>query len=105
VPPASPEADIGLIVLEQGGFRPMSGSNTMCTITALLETQTLPATEPVTHVVLDTAVGLVNVRADVDEGKVKRVYIRNVPAFVVYQDHEIDVPNLGRIKVDVAFGG
>jgi proline racemase len=105
VPPASPEADIGLIVLEQGGFRPMSGSNTMCTITALLETQTLPATEPVTHVVLDTAVGLVNVRADVEEGKVKRVYVRNVPAFVVYQDREIDVPNLGRIKVDVAFGG
>lgn len=105
VPPANPQADIGLIVLEQGGFRPMSGSNTICTVTALLETQTLPVTEPVTNVVLDTAVGLVNVRADIENGRVKRVHVQNVPAFVVYQDAEIDVPTLGRVKLDVAFGG
>ena len=104
VPPASPEADIGLIVLEQGSSAPCRAA-TPCARTALLETQTLPATEPVSHVVMDTAVGLVNVRADVSDGKVTRVYIRNVPSFVVYQDREIDVPNLGRIKVDVAFGG
>ncbi len=105
VPPASPGADIGLIVLEQGGFRPMSGSNTICTVTALLETQTLPATEPVTNVVLDTAVGLVNVRADVEAGKVTRVYVDNVPSFVAHRDAQIDVPTIGRIRVDVAFGG
>lgn len=105
LPPASPEADIGLIVLEQGGFRPMSGSNTICTVTALLETQTLPATEPVTNLVLDTAVGLVNIRADVEAGKVTRVYVQNVPSFVAHRDAQIDVPTIGRITVDIAFGG
>lgn len=104
-PPATPGADIGLIVLEQSGFRPMSGSNTICTITALLETGTLPVTEPVTEVVLDTAVGVVKVHADVENGRVKRVYIRNVPAFVAYLDAVIDVPTLGKVTVDVAFGG
>lgn len=105
MPPATPGADVGLIVLEQDGFTPMSGSNTMCAVTALLETGALPMEEPVTRVVLDTAVGLVHVEAQVSGGKVERVLIHNVPAFVVWRDEPLDVPGVGRVKVDIAFGG
>jgi proline racemase len=104
-PPCDPRADIGLIVLEQAGFRPMSGSNTMCTVTALLETGLLPVTEPRTRVMIDTAVGLVAVEATVHDGSVTDVAIHNVPAFVHVLDHPLEVPELGTVPVDVAFGG
>jgi proline racemase len=105
VPPSNPAADAGLIVMEQSGFNPMSGSNTMCVVTALLETGALPAREPVTTVVLETAVGLVEAEATVTGTKVERVKVRNVPAFVVRHKQPLEVPELGRINVDVAFGG
>ena len=69
LPPLDPSADVGIIVLEQGGFRPMSGSNTMCALTALLETGSLPATEPETIVRIDTAVGPVEATARVEAGR------------------------------------
>src|SRR5215475_12494363 len=82
LPPLDPAADVAIIVLEQGGFRPMSGSNTMCAVTALLETGMLPVTGRHQAVTIDTAVGLVEVRATVEDGKVVEVAITNVPAFV-----------------------
>jgi len=103
--PCDPRADVGLIVLEQGGFKPMSGSNAMCAVTALIETGAFPATEPLTTIVLDTAVGLVHVTASVRAGKVTQVSVRNVPAFVEVLDFPLDVPHLGVINVDVVFGG
>lgn len=104
-PPCDPRADAGIIVLEQPGFRPMSGSNTMCAVTALLETGALPITGTTQHVVLDTAVGLVEATASIAEGKVIEVSIRNVPAFVEVLDYQLDVPHLGTLPVDVVFGG
>jgi proline racemase len=71
LPPLDPRADVGIVILEQGGFRPMSGSNTMCAITALLETGSLPATEPETVVRIDTAVGPVEATARVEAGRVR----------------------------------
>ncbi len=105
LPPTTAAADAGLIVMEQSGFNPMSGSNTMCVVTALLETGALPATEPVTRLVLETAVGLIEVEAEVRSTKVERVTLRNVPAFVVHEKRVLKVPELGRVTVDVAFGG
>lgn len=103
--PCDPRADVGIIVLEQGGFRPMSGSNTICVVTALLETGALPVAGATTTVTLDTAVGLVEARATVADGKVRDVAIRNVPAFVEVLDHPLHVPHVGDINVDVVFGG
>lgn len=105
VPPADPAADVGLIVMEQGGFRPMSGSNLICVVTALLETGSLPAVEPVTELTVDTAVGLVRVAAEVSAGKVTRVTFRNVPSFAVALDHVLDLPEYGAVPVDIVFGG
>src|SRR5262245_22802141 len=80
LPPEHDGSDFGIVVIEQGGFRPMSGSNLICAVTALVETGTLPVTEPVTTLRVDTAVGIVDVRADIVGGKVVRVTFDNVPA-------------------------
>jgi len=103
--PSDPAADVGIIVLEQGGFTAMSGSNTICTVTALLETGRLTMVEPVTTVTIETAIGLVTVEARCADGKVLDVTIHNVPAFPVYLDVPLDVPGLGSVPVDVGFGG
>jgi proline racemase len=105
LPPADPAADFGLVVLEQGGFRPMSGSNLICAVTALVETGAVPVSEPVTDLTVDTAVGLVRVRVDVSGGKATRVTFANVPAFAVALDHVLDLPEYGPVPVDVVFGG
>lgn len=105
LPPLDPAADVAIVVLEQGGFRPMSGSNTMCAVTALLETGALPAAEPETVVRIDTAVGPVEATARVESGRVRWVRVRNVPSFAVALDHKIVVPEYGAIAADIAFGG
>src|SRR6476469_8146056 len=83
----------------------MSGSNTICVVTVLLETGILPMTEPVTELTLEAPAGLVTVRADCEEGKVKRVTFQNVPAFAIALDVLVEAPTLGTVKVDLAWGG
>jgi proline racemase len=104
-PPISPEADVGMIVIESDYYPPMSGSNLMCTVTAILETGMLPMTEPVTRLCVDTPAGLIRVEAECAAGKCRRVSFRNVPSFVLHAQKPVDVPGLGTIIVDVAYGG
>lgn len=104
-PPIAPGADVGMIVIESNYYPPMSGSNLICTVTAVLETGMLPMVEPVTELCVDTPAGLVYVRAECGGGKCRRVSFRNVPAFVLHSQQPIDVPGLGTIRVDVAYGG
>lgn len=104
-PPIAAEADIGLIVMESNYYPPMSGSNLMCTVTAVLETGMLPMTEPLTGICVDTPAGLVHVQAECSGGKCRRVSFRNVPAFVMHSRKAVEVPGLGTITVDVAYGG
>lgn len=105
LPPTNPEADAGFVIMEQVEYPPMSGTNTICVVTVLIETGMVPAVEPVTELKLDTPAGLVSVRAEVSGGKVTNVTFENVPAFAVHLDAEIDVPTLGKVTVDVAYGG
>ena len=105
LPPVRSDSDFGIVVLEQGGFRPMSGSNLICAVTALLETRTLPVAEPVTTLKVDTAVGVVNVRAEIASGKVVCVTFDNVPAFAVAIEHPLELPEFGTVAVDIVFGG
>jgi proline racemase len=105
VPPKHPEADIGFIIMEQMEYPAMSGSNTICVTTVLLETGILPMTEPVTELTLEAPAGLVKVRADCADGKVTRVTFENVPAFAINLDVPVEVPTIGTVKVDVAWGG
>src|SRR2546430_10391849 len=103
--PTHPDADAGFVIMEHVEYPGMSGTNTICTATVLLETGVVPMREPVTELTLEAPAGLIRVRAECASGKVKSVTFRNVPAFAVYLDREIEVPRLGTVMVDVAYGG
>jgi proline racemase len=105
LPPTHPEADAGFVIMEQVEYPPMSGTNTICVTTALIETGMVPVQEPVTELTLEAPAGLIKVKADVVNGKVKRVTFENVPAFAVHLDAKIEVPHLGTVTVDVGWGG
>jgi proline racemase len=105
LPPTHPDADAGFVIMESEYYVPMSGSNTICTVTALLETGMIPMQEPQTRFVLEAPAGLVAITAACRDGKCLSVTFDNVPAFVFALDRAIDVPGLGTISVDVAYGG
>lgn len=105
LPPSDPRADAGFVIMEQVEYPAMSGTNTICVSTVLVETGMVEVTEPVTELTLETPAGLVGVSVEVKGGKAGRVTFRNLPAFAVHLDREIDVPELGRVRVDVAWGG
>lgn len=103
--PVHEGSDFGLIVMEQGGFRPMSGSNLICSVTALVETGKVAVTEPITHLRVDTAAGTVAVQAHVSDGQLTGVTFENVPAFVHALDTRLELPGHGSVDADIAFGG
>jgi len=105
LPSSDPDAAAGYVIMEQVEYPGMSGSNTMCVVTVLLETGMLPMTEPVTELTLEAPAGLIRVRADCRDGKVTAVTFRNVPAFATHLDAPVEVPTLGTVLVDIAYGG
>jgi proline racemase len=105
LPPTDPAADAGYVIMEQVEYPGMSGTNTICVATVLLETGILPMTEPTTELTLESPAGLIRVLADCADGKVRGVTFRNVPAFATHLDTPIEVPQLGTVTVDVAYGG
>ncbi len=105
LPSTRPDADAAFIVLQPDRAHPMSGSNCICVVTALLETGRVAMTEPETVVRLDTAAGLIVARAQCQNGRCLSVSLDNVPAFVHALDVSIDTPRWGRVTADLAFGG
>lgn len=105
VPPGHPEADAGYIIMEQIEYPVMSGGNTISVATVLLEMGLLPMKEPVTELTLEAPAGLIRITAECRNGKVKSVKFKNVPAFAAHLDALIDVPHLGKVRVDVGWGG
>ena len=105
VPAKNPLAQIGFIIMEPEDTPPMSGSNTICVATVLLETGLIPMVEPVTNVTLEAPGGLVDVIADCRNGKAERITFRNVASFADRIQVPLDVDGLGVLPVDTAFGG
>ncbi|BCS03308.1 proline racemase family protein [Aspergillus luchuensis] len=105
LPPCNPKADAGFLIMETEEYPAMSGGNTIATTTVLLETGMVPMTEPVTKIILETPAGLVPVTADCEGGKCKAVAFDNVPSLVFALDYKVDVPGLGTVSVDIAWGG
>ncbi len=105
VPPTRPDCDAGAIVMEPTEYVPMSGSNTICIVTVLLETGIVPMHEPETVVTLDMPGGVVRARAECRDGKCVSVEFENVPCFVDRLDAEIELQGFGRVTLDVAYGG
>jgi proline racemase len=105
LPSNHPDADAGYVIMESIEYPVMSGSNTICVATVLLETGMLPMHEPVTHLVLESPAGLIPVECHVRDGKVTSVRFVNQPAFVYHLDAHVEVPGIGTVTVDVAWGG
>jgi len=103
--PVSPEADFGILFMHNEGFSTMCGHGIIGIATVALETGMIDAAPPETKLRIDTPAGLVTAIAEIEGGRVRRVRFTNVPSFVAASDEEIEVPNLGRIHYDLAFGG
>jgi trans-L-3-hydroxyproline dehydratase len=104
-PPVTPDADFGILFIHNEGFSSMCGHGIIAITTVVLETGMLPMTTPETKVGIDAPAGLITAYARIGGGRVKSVYFRNVPSFVVALDELVDVPGLGKVKYDLAFGG
>ena len=105
VPPKDPRAQAAWIIMEPEDTPPMSGSNSICLATVLLDTGIIPMQEPVTEMVLEAPGGLVHVRAECRNGKAERIFVENLPSFAGRQGVPLEVEGLGTLTVDTAFGG
>lgn len=105
VPAKHPKAVTGWIVMEPEDTPPMSGSNSICVSTVLLETGIIPMSEPETRFTLEAPGGLVDVVAQCQDGKAQRITVKNVPSFADRLDACLEVEGVGTLKVDTAYGG
>src|SRR4249919_2382107 len=105
VPPTRDDCDAGFIIMEPTEYPAMSGSNTICTTTVLLETGMVEMREPETVLRLEAPGGVVEARAACRDGRCESVEFTNVPCFVERLDAPLEVDGLGTISVDVSYGG
>ncbi|MCF6410026.1 proline racemase family protein [Pseudalkalibacillus salsuginis] len=104
VEPCHPDADIGVIFIETGGYLPMCGHDTIGFCTALVETGMIKVKEPKTELTLDTPAGLVKVTIQVNDGHAEQVTFCNVPSFLL-KSITVYVPTIGEVDCDIAYGG
>ncbi len=105
VPPKHPDADAAFIIMEPEDTPPMSGSNSICVSTVLLESGIIAMKEPVTEMLLEAPGGLVRVKADCRNGKVERITVENLPSFALQLDAKLEIEGTGTLTVDTAYGG
>lgn len=105
VPPKDPRADAAFIIMEPEDTPPMSGSNSICVATVLLDGGIIPMQEPETHMVLEAPGGLVHVRAECRDGKAERIFVQNLPSFAADLGVTLEVEGIGTLTVDTAYGG
>ena len=105
VPPKDPRAAMGFIIMEPEDTPPMSGSNSICVATVLLDSGIVPMTEPQTRLVLEAPGGVIEVVVDCRNGKAERITVTNLPSFADRLDAPLEVEGLGTLTVDTAYGG
>ena len=105
VPAIDPRAATGWIVMEPEDTPPMSGSNSICVSTVLLETGIIPMIEPETRFILEAPGGLVDVSAQCRNGKAQQITVKNVPSFADRLDAHLEIEGIGTLTVDTAYGG
>jgi proline racemase len=105
VPPKNPKAQMGFIIMEPEDTPPMSGSNSICVATVLLDTGIIPMTEPETRMVLEAPGGLVEVVARCADGKAQSITVTNVPSFADRLGATLEVEGVGTLVVDTGYGG
>jgi len=104
-PPVTADADIGILFMHNEGYSTMCGHGIIAITKVVLETGLIPMQEPETTVRIDSPAGLITAHGRVSGGEVKSVYFHNVPSFVLARDETVDVPGLGPVRYDIAFGG
>lgn len=105
LPSNNPAAAFGYVIMEHVEYPAMSGTNTICVATALIETGMVEVTEPVTTFTLEAPAGLIEIRASVENGKATSITFRNVPAFAAHLGVPVEIPTVGTVDVDIAWGG
>lgn len=103
--PISPEADLGVIFMDSGGYLNMCGHGSIGSATVAVETGLVPVTEPYTQVVLETPAGLVRASVRVENGRALEASILNVPSFLYRENLTLEVPPYGTVSFDISFGG
>ncbi len=103
--PTVKEADLGVIFMDGGGYLNMCGHGSIGAATIAVETGIVKAVEPFTDIVLETPAGLVKAKAKVENGKAREVSIINVPSFLYKKDVQVELPDIGMVTFDIAFGG
>jgi proline racemase len=105
VPPKNPKASAAFIIMEPEDTPPMSGSNSICVATVLLDHGLITMEEPFTNFFLEAPGGLVKVKALCKNGKAERIFVQNLPSFVYKLDISLELEGYGSISADTAFGG
>ena len=105
VSPKNKEASAGFIIMEPEDNPPMSGSNSICVATVLLEKNLIKSIEPYTNFILEAPGGLISIKAEVNNNITKSVEIENLPSFVDLMDVKLKTKNFGEIIVSTVFGG
>ena len=104
-PPVSTDADFGVLFLHNEGYSTMCGHAIIAITKVVLQTGVFEMTEPETALKIDTPAGPVQSYARVSAGQVQSVRFHNVPSFALALDEAVEVPGLGRVRYDLAFGG
>lgn len=103
--PVSKDADLGIIFMDAGGYLNMCGHGSIGAATVAVETGMVDIKEPYTNIVLESPAGLIKAKVKVENGRALETSIINVPAFLYKEEIKIEVPELGEVTVDIAFGG
>ncbi|ABR46896.1 proline racemase [Alkaliphilus metalliredigens QYMF] len=99
------EADFGIIFMDGGGYLNMCGHGSIGAATVAVESGMVVVEEPFTHITMESPAGLIKGKVKVENGKAREVSIVNVPSFLYKRDVEIEVPQIGKVTLDISFGG
>ncbi|MDH3731786.1 MAG: proline racemase family protein, partial [Acidimicrobiia bacterium] len=105
VEPDDPEADLAVLFMHNEGYSTMCGHATIALGRFAVDRGIVEASEPETTVRLQVPSGLVTITVEVIDGVAGAARYASVPSFLSIGDLEIEPTGLGRIKVDVAYGG
>ena len=105
LPPINATAAGGFVIMEQVEYPPMSGTNTICVATVVIDQGMVEVSEPVTRFTLETPAGLVHIKAEVVGGRARAITFENVPCLALQLDAPVEVTGLGTVSVDLAYGG
>jgi len=103
--PVTPDGDLGVLFLHNEGFSTMCGHGVIALATVVLETGMIEKEGDHPVIKMDTPAGRVTATAHRENGRVKSVSFVNVPSFVAEYDLEVEVPGIGKVRYDLAFGG